>query len=133
MKQYRLNYSLLRSEDRKELWNKQFVYLPSDKDLTLALKISLGVLVTDVIEIIEKDVKGDFTFGHLRVAKMVGVSLDSVDKALTAFPPSCERKIITKSECDFSTNYMLVVTIEDIIPEKRRNRVELISRLLRGE
>ncbi|AFO10292.1 hypothetical protein PI33_gp057 [Escherichia phage ECML-4] len=50
------------------------------------------------------------------------------------YPLPGERKIITKSDCDFSTNYTLTITVEDIVPEKPRNRiVERFARLLRGE
>ncbi|AGY47693.1 hypothetical protein Marshall_176 [Salmonella phage Marshall] len=134
MKQYHLNYSLVRSEDRKELWRRQFVYTLGDKNQNLGLRLALGVLVTDVIEIFEKDVVGPLSFGHQRVVDLVGSSLDSVDRALTMYPLPGERKIITKSDCDFSTNYTLTITVEDIVPEKPRNRiVERFARLLRGE
>lgn len=134
MKKYSLDFSLVRSESGEEIWNRSFIHIPSDDNITIELKDILESESGVAASTIEKDTQGPYTLGHLRVASLVGRALEHVDKAITMHPSTREHKIIAKSDCDFSTNYKMILTINEIVPEKPRNRIiERFSRLLRGE
>lgn len=127
MKRYRLKFELTRREDNKLIYGEIFIYDPYDTEYTEWLKIILASEVDTVYRAIEKDAKGVLSFGHLRVAAMIGSALEIVSEAIAIDLPG-EHIFIRESKVDMATNYVMKLTLTENLAENMENNKPSIFR-----
>ncbi|EBS2632492.1 hypothetical protein B7N40_24870 [Salmonella enterica subsp. enterica serovar Bovismorbificans] len=133
MKRYLLGFSLVRVDDGVEIWSRTHAYLPEGDEANVAFRTVMSGEFEAVLDVIKDDVQGQYLLGHWRVANSI-VESSQLCEDYYKSGYSGEKVYTFESDCDFSTNYRMAITINEVVPVKPRNRiVERFARLLRGE